>query len=52
MILDKALMENSIINCHPMTNEATTSINRDDLIKFVRATNHEPHIIQVSEVEA
>ena len=38
--------------CHPMTNEATTSINRDDLIKFVRATNHEPHIIQVSEVEA
>lgn len=51
LVLDQALMKNAIINCHPMTNEATTSINREDLIKFVRATNHEPHIVQVSEVE-
>jgi len=34
-----------------MTNEATTSIAREDLVKFVRATNHEPLIIQVSEEE-
>ncbi|WP_297327693.1 prolyl-tRNA synthetase associated domain-containing protein [uncultured Bartonella sp.] len=50
-ILDKALYDNAIINCHPMTNEATTSISREDLVKFARATKHEPLIIQVSEEE-
>ena len=50
-ILDKALYNHPVINCHPMTNEATTSIAREDLVKFVRATNHEPLIIQVSEEE-
>lgn len=50
-ILDKALFDNAIINCHPMTNEATTSISREDLVKFARATNHEPLIIQVSDEE-
>ncbi|WP_297323476.1 YbaK/EbsC family protein [uncultured Bartonella sp.] len=51
-IIDKALYDNAIINCHPMTNEATTSILREDLVKFARATGHEPLIIQVSEDEA
>jgi Ala-tRNA(Pro) deacylase len=48
IILDSALMENAIINGHPLTNEATTSIAREDLITFVRATGHEPVILKVS----
>lgn len=48
IILDSALMENAIINGHPLTNEATTSIAREDLVTFVRATGHEPVILKVS----
>lgn len=49
IILDAALMEHDIINAHPLTNEATTSIRRDDLIAFLKATGHEPRILAVSE---
>jgi Ala-tRNA(Pro) deacylase len=42
VILDDILRQATHINCHPMTNTATTSITRDDLLKFMRATGHEP----------
>ena len=42
MVLDAALMENATINAHPLSNDATTSIARDDLVRFVRETGHEP----------
>lgn len=48
VVLDSALMQNKIINAHPLTNEATTTIARDDLLKFVAATGHEPVILKVS----
>jgi len=48
LVLDAALMENPILNAHPLTNEATTSIAAGDLIAFVRATGHEPAILKVS----
>ncbi|RJG47007.1 prolyl-tRNA synthetase associated domain-containing protein [Mesorhizobium sp. DCY119] len=48
VILDSTLMENAVINAHPLTNEATTSISRDDLVAFVKATGHEPVILKVS----
>lgn len=51
LILDKALMQNALINAHPMTNEATTSIKHDDLIRFIEATGHTPHIIEISEAD-
>jgi Ala-tRNA(Pro) deacylase len=41
VILDENLRAATHINCHPMTNTATTSIARDDLLKFMRATGHE-----------
>ncbi|MBD0413485.1 prolyl-tRNA synthetase associated domain-containing protein [Oryzicola mucosus] len=49
MILDAALMEHDVINAHPLTNEATTAIARDDLIRFIEATGHEPVILKVSD---
>lgn len=51
IILDEALLRHEIINAHPLTNEATTSIRRDDLLKFLKATGHEPQILAVSTVE-
>lgn len=48
VVLDSALMENVVINAHPLTNEATTSIGREDLLRFVEATGHDPVILKVS----
>jgi Ala-tRNA(Pro) deacylase len=48
MVIDAALLENDIINCHPLINTATTSIYRDDLMKFLEACNHRPQILNVS----
>jgi Ala-tRNA(Pro) deacylase len=45
VILDAALAEFETINCHPLVNTATTSIAREDLIRFIRACGHEPRIV-------
>src|SRR5690606_9672809 len=46
-IFDEKLMESDRINCHPMVNTATTSIARDDLLRFIRASGHEPRIVKL-----
>lgn len=51
VVLDEVLMQNDIINAHPLTNEATTSISREDLLVFLRATGHEPLIVKLSADE-
>jgi len=48
VLIDAGLMEHDTINAHPLSNEATTSIARDDLMTFIRATGHEPTILKVS----
>ena len=47
-VIDSVLMENEIINAHPLTNEASSSIAGVDLIAFARATGHEPNVLKVS----
>ncbi len=44
VVLDTSLMEHDIINCHPLVNHMTTSVKRDDLVKFLEATGHKPRI--------
>jgi Ala-tRNA(Pro) deacylase len=46
------MMQHETLNFHPLDNTMTTSIARDDLIKFVRATGHEARIVTVSGVGA
>ena len=48
-ILDSDLMRHEIINCHPLRNSATTSIARDDLLTFMKATGHEAIVLKVTE---
>jgi len=48
VVLDQDLMSHAVVNGHPLTNEATTSIAAADLIKFVEATGHDPVILKVS----
>ena len=48
IVLDATLMENATINAHPLSNDATTSIARDDLLRFIRETGHEPLILNLA----
>ena len=43
MILDATLMEHERVNFHPLVNTMTTAISREDLLRFLRSTGHEPH---------
>ena len=45
--IDQRLLAHDKINCHPMTNEATTTIGRDDLLAVVRAGQHAPLILDL-----
>jgi Ala-tRNA(Pro) deacylase len=45
IVVDEALMAKDTINCHPLENTATTNIARDDLLRFIRTTGHEPRIM-------
>ncbi len=51
VVVDAALMTFDAINCHPLTNTATTTIGREDLLKFIRATGHEPLIVPLKEAQ-
>jgi Ala-tRNA(Pro) deacylase len=48
VVLDAALLESAIVNCHPLVNTATTSIAAADLVAFLRATGHEPRIVPLA----
>ena len=48
VVLDAGLMQADKLNFHPLENTATTTIARDDLLAFLRATGHEPRIVAVA----
>lgn len=49
VVLDAALMANELLNFHPLENTATTTIKRDDLIRFLSEAGHPPQVIAVTE---
>lgn len=51
VVIDEPLLRFDQINCHPLTNTATTTISKEDLLRFLEHVNHEPQIIKVSETE-
>ncbi|MDK9697604.1 MAG: prolyl-tRNA synthetase associated domain-containing protein [Siculibacillus sp.] len=48
MVIDAPMMEHEILNFHPLENTATTSIRREDLVRFLTETGHPPLIVTVS----
>jgi Ala-tRNA(Pro) deacylase len=48
VVLDRAMLAHDVLNYHPLTNTMTTTIARDDLLKFLQATGHVPRIEPVS----
>lgn len=48
VVLDASMMEHEVLNYHPLTNTMTTTIARDDLVRFLESTGHPPRIERVS----
>ena len=48
MAVDAAMMANERLNFHPLVNTRTTGLASVDLVKFLRATGHQPLIASVS----
>jgi Ala-tRNA(Pro) deacylase len=47
VVLDGSLARAETVNCHPLVNTATTTLATGDLLKFLRATGHEPVIVDL-----
>lgn len=45
LVIDKALTAHNVVNFHPLKNDATTAISSSDMIKFAKAVNHDPIVI-------
>ncbi|MGB6229309.1 MAG: prolyl-tRNA synthetase associated domain-containing protein [Litorimonas sp.] len=47
LVLDAALLEQEFVWFHPMRNTASTRVRSDALIRFARATGHEPLVLDL-----
>jgi len=45
LVIDKALVDSETVNFHPLLNTATTAISSSDMIKFAKATAHDPVVL-------
>lgn len=45
VVLQKAMLDHDPLNYHPLLNDRTTAIRPADLLAFIRACGHEPHIV-------
>ncbi len=51
LVIDEALVSHELINCHPLTNTMTTTISRNDLLRFLRHVGHDPLIVPLSTAD-
>jgi Ala-tRNA(Pro) deacylase len=52
VVLDEAMMRHARLNFHPLVNTRTTGLKSADLVKFLRATGHEPLIVALGQESA
>jgi Ala-tRNA(Pro) deacylase len=50
VVLDAAMMAHEVLHFHPLVNTGSTTILRQDLVKFLEATGHRPRIEVLSGV--
>jgi Ala-tRNA(Pro) deacylase len=51
IFLEKSMMEQEVVNYHPMLNTMTVSLKPDDLLKFIETTGHKAHIVDLSQAQ-
>ena len=47
LVMDKPLTGDEYISAHPGLSTSTLRLTREDLLKFVRSTGHEPIIVDL-----
>jgi Ala-tRNA(Pro) deacylase len=52
MVLDNAVLQDDIINVHPLHNAATTIVAPADLVRFLEAVGHAPIIIDMEPISS
>ncbi len=52
VVLDQAMMRHLRLNFHPLVNTRTTGLSGADLVRFLRATGHEPLIVALGREAA
>jgi Ala-tRNA(Pro) deacylase len=52
VVLDEAMMRHERLNFHPLVNTRTTGLKSADLVKFLRATGHEPLVVALGQDQA
>ncbi|RBP18078.1 Ala-tRNA(Pro) hydrolase [Roseiarcus fermentans] len=48
VVLDQAMMAHERLNFHPLVNTRTTGLASADLVRFLRATGHEPLVVALA----
>lgn len=51
LVVDATLAGEPLINCHPLINTMTTTLPREGLMAFFRATGHEPLLVALPAPE-
>ncbi len=51
VVLDAGMMRHERLNFHPLVNTRTTGLASADLVKFLRATGHEPLVVALGQEE-
>lgn len=49
IFLDQSMMEADLVCYHPMMNHLSVTLAPDDLVKFIEASAHTPHIIDLAQ---
>jgi Ala-tRNA(Pro) deacylase len=50
-VLDAAMLDHDPLNYHPLVNDRTTSVAPADLLRFIAACGHQPHIVDLAGLE-
>jgi len=51
VILDERMMQQPLLNYHPLKNDATTTISNSDLLAFIASCGHQPRVVAVSDAQ-
>ena len=49
VVLDEVMMRHERLNFHPLVDTRTTGLKSADLVKFLRATGHEPLVVALGQ---
>ena len=51
VVIERAVLDFDLINCHPLDNAMTTSIASEDLLRFLEAVGHPPRLLDLEALE-